>query len=195
MIAQGGSFGGWSLYFRHGVPRYAHNFVGMETAVVAADSELSPGDHVLQLRFDYDGGGAGRGGEVRFIADGVEIGKGRVEKTVPALFSFDEGLDVGFDSLDPVVDDYATPKGAFTGTIDKVVIDIDPRRTTIRTWWYGRSTGSSSSAKPTETVAGDSCEQHSRSRRGVCSEQTPPALVHRAFRRAALPSAMRTRPR
>lgn len=126
VIAQGGSFGGWSLYFRHGVPSYAHNFVGMETAVVRADSELAAGDHVLQLRFDYDGGGAGRGGDVRFVSDGVEIGKGRVEKTVPALFSFDEGLDIGLDSLDPVVDDYTTPRGAFTGTIDKVVIDIDP---------------------------------------------------------------------
>lgn len=126
VIAQGGSFGGWALYLVNGVPHYAHNWVGMETFVVRADDAIGGGVHVLQLRFDYDGGGSGRGGDVRFISDGVEIGKGRVEKTVPALFSFDEGLDVGFDSLDPVVPDYPTPRGAFTGTIREVVIDIDP---------------------------------------------------------------------
>jgi arylsulfatase len=28
--------------------------------------------------------------------------------------------------LEPVVPDYKTPKGAFNGTIEKVVLDIDP---------------------------------------------------------------------
>jgi arylsulfatase len=126
VVAQGGAFGGWCLYFLNGVPSYAHNYVGMEIFIVRADEPVGPGDHVLQLRFDYDGGGAGKGGDITFICDGAKIGKGRIEKTVPGLFSFDEGLDVGLDTLEPVVPDYATPKGEFNGTIDKVVIDIDP---------------------------------------------------------------------
>ena len=108
------------------MPSYAHNFVGLETSTVRADQAIPAGDHVLQLRFDYDGGGAGKGGEVTIICDDTQIGSGRIERTVPGLFSFDEGLDIGLDSLDPVVDDYATPAGAFTGTIVKVVIDISP---------------------------------------------------------------------
>jgi arylsulfatase len=107
VIAQGGSFGGWSLYFRDGVAAYAHNFVGMETTTVRADQPVNAGD-------------------VRLRCDGVGIGKGRLDKTVPALFSFDEGLDIGLDSLDPVVDDYATPRGAFNGSIANVVVDIAP---------------------------------------------------------------------
>lgn len=126
VIAQGGSFGGWSLYFRDGVAAYAHNFVGMETTTVRADQPVNAGEHVVEMRFDYDGGGAGKGGDVRLRCDGVEIGKGRLDKTVPALFSFDEGLDIGLDSLDPVVDDYATPRGAFNGSIANVVVDIAP---------------------------------------------------------------------
>jgi arylsulfatase len=126
VIAQGGSFGGWTVYFRDGILAYAHNFVGMETMTVRADSPIEPGDHTVQVRFDYDGGGAGRGGDVRLICDGAEIGKGRIHRTVPGLFSFDEGLDVGFDSLDPVVSDYTTPKGRFNGRIDVVELDIDP---------------------------------------------------------------------
>ncbi|MGH3703631.1 MAG: arylsulfatase [Agromyces sp.] len=126
VIAQGGSFGGWALYFRDGLLTYAHNFVGLEIQKVRATRAVAPGEHVVELRFDYDGGGAGKGGAVTLTSDGVEIGSGRVERTVPGLFSFDEGLDIGFDSLDPVVDDYASARGAFNGTIETVTIDIAP---------------------------------------------------------------------
>lgn len=126
LIAQGGAFGGWCIYCLHGVPAYAHNFVGMETYIIRADKPIGAGKHVLETRFDYDGGGAGKGGNVTLICDGVELGKGRVEKTVPALFSLDEGLDIGEDSLQPVVPDYATPKGKFNGKIEKIVLNIAP---------------------------------------------------------------------
>nr|WP_286328870.1 sulfatase-like hydrolase/transferase [Agromyces marinus] len=109
IVAQGGSFGGWSFYFHDGRASYAHNFVGMETATVRSDEPIDAGEHVVEVRFDYDGGGAGRGGDITISSDGERVGGGRIERTVPALFSFDEGLDVGFDSLDPVVEDYGTP--------------------------------------------------------------------------------------
>lgn len=126
VIAQGSSFGGWCVYFLDGVPAYAHNFVGMELATVRADQPIGGGDHTLVVRFDYDGGGAGKGGDVTLLCDDEQIGAGRVERTVPGLFSFDEGLDIGYDSLDPVAPDYATPKGSFTDTIHRVVLDIAP---------------------------------------------------------------------
>lgn len=126
IVAQGGRFGGWSLYLHDGLLTYAHNFVGMQTFTVRAERVLPVGEHVVQLRFAYDGGGAGKGGTARLLYDGVQVGQGRVERTVPALFSFDEGLDVGLDSLDQVVDDYGTEKGRFTAAIEKVVIDIAP---------------------------------------------------------------------
>lgn len=91
-----------------------------------ADSSAGPGEHIVALRFDYDGGGPGKGGTVTLTCDGETIGSGQVERTTPGLFSFDEGLDIGLDSLDPVVDDYATARGVFNGTIDSVVIDVAP---------------------------------------------------------------------
>lgn len=126
LVAQGGRFGGWSLYLHEGRLTYAHNFVGMQTFTVRAEEVLPAGDHTVQLRFEYDGGGAGKGGTARLLYDGRPVGQGRVERTVPALFSFDEGLDVGLDSLDQVVDDYGVDKGRFTGTIERVVIDVAP---------------------------------------------------------------------
>lgn len=124
LIAQGGSFGGWALYFAEGKPCYAHNFVGLDTYRVRADTAVGSGSHVIRLEFNYDGGGAGKGGVATLFCDGDAIGSGHIERTIPALFSFDEGLDVGLDSLDPVVDDYGTERGVFTGRIEKVVLDI-----------------------------------------------------------------------
>lgn len=126
IVAQGGSFGGWSLYFYDGLLTYAHNFVGLKTYTVRADQPLEPGAHTVSMHFDYDGGGPGKGGTVTLSCDGRAIGQGRVEQTVPALFSFDEGLDVGSDSLDPVVSDYQTPKARFNGSIDHVTLSIAP---------------------------------------------------------------------
>ncbi len=126
IIAQGGAFGGWCLYFRDGTLGYAHNFVGLETYTVKAGETLGKGDHELELRFDYDGGGAGKGGTATLLCGGKEIGSGRVEKTVPGVFSFDDFLDVGQDNGEPVVKDYAAKGGKFNGKIEKVTIDIDP---------------------------------------------------------------------
>ncbi len=126
IIAQGGAFGGWSLYFLEGQLTYTHNWVGMELMTVGADQQVGAGDHTVELRFDYDGGGAGKGGNVTLSCDGAPIGSGRIEKTVPGLFSFDDGLDVGRDGGEPVVEEYGVPDGRFTGTIHKVVIDVAP---------------------------------------------------------------------
>ena len=48
--------------------------------------------------FDYDGGGPGLGGKVRLLVDGDEVGSGRLERTVPLVFSLDETCDIGRDS-------------------------------------------------------------------------------------------------
>jgi arylsulfatase A-like enzyme len=126
VIAQGGSFGGWCLYFKDGVPAYAHNWVGLETYIVRAKEAVGSGDHTIEVRFDYDGGGSGQGGTVTLFCDGQDIGSGRVEKTVPGVFSFDDFLDIGCDNGEPVVQDYAELGGCFNGTIKQVTIDIAP---------------------------------------------------------------------
>jgi arylsulfatase len=77
------------------------------------------------MEFAYDGGGLGKGATVSLYLDGTKAGEGRVEGTVPMVFSADETCDVGSDTASPVSDDY-TPEGSrFTGTIEWVQIDID----------------------------------------------------------------------
>ncbi|MGQ4388217.1 arylsulfatase [Streptomyces sp. SAS_270] len=126
ILAQGGSFGGWSLYTRHGRAKFAYNLCALETAQVEADRPLPSGEHQVRMEFAYDGGGLGKGGTVSLYYDGDNVGEGRVEHTLPFLFSADETADVGVDTGTPVAPDYVSPDGAFTGDIHWVQVDTGP---------------------------------------------------------------------
>ena len=67
------------------------------------------------------------GGTVTLSANGQVIGKGRMDHTVPILFSAYSGLDIGRDNGE-VVDRAYEDKApfTFTGTIEKVTFDVRP---------------------------------------------------------------------
>jgi arylsulfatase len=125
IIAQGGATGGWSLYAKAGKPRYAYNFLGLQLFTVDGDEELPAGEHQLRMEFDYDGGGLAKGGTVTLYVDGDQIGEGRVDATLPMIFSLDETCDIGSDTASSVTPDYTPETSRFTGKIDWVQIDID----------------------------------------------------------------------
>ena len=52
--------GGWSLYVKDGLPKFAYNFVGAVTTI-AADEPLPAGPVTLTYDFAYDGGKPGSG--------------------------------------------------------------------------------------------------------------------------------------
>jgi arylsulfatase len=52
------------------------------------------------------------------------VGEGRVEGTVPLLYSADETCDVGSDTASPVSDDYTSEESRFNGTVEWVQIDV-----------------------------------------------------------------------
>ena len=56
--------------------------------------------------------------------DGQAVGEGRVEGTVPMVFSGDETADVGRDTASPVSDDCTGETSVFTGTVNWVQIDL-----------------------------------------------------------------------
>ena len=58
------------------------------------------------MEFKYDGGGLAKGGNAMLFVDGEKIGEGRVETTVPMMFSGDETLEVGPGTGSPVSPDY-----------------------------------------------------------------------------------------
>jgi arylsulfatase A-like enzyme len=124
IVSQGGAFGGWSLYAREGRPKYSYNLFGLQHFNIEGDKPIPPGTHQVRMEFEYDGGGLAKGGTVSLYLDGEETGEGRVEATVPMLFSGDETFDVGSDTASPVTDDYTSDGSRFSGTVTWVQIDI-----------------------------------------------------------------------
>jgi arylsulfatase len=125
IIAQGGRFGGWSLWLQDGRPRFTYNWLGIERYEVAADRPMPPGQQVLRFDFAYDGGKPGAAGVGRLSHGGAPLAEGRIARTQPFVFSADEGADVGEDLATPVSEEYQVP-ARFTGTILKITIDVQP---------------------------------------------------------------------
>ena len=123
IIAQGGAFAGWSVYLHEGRPKYCHNLAGLQRFHVEAGSAVPAGRHQVRMEFAYDGGGLGKGGLVTLYVDGDKVGEGRVEGTVPMIYSGDETCDVGYDSGTPVSDDYTSADAAFNGQVKWVQLD------------------------------------------------------------------------
>ncbi len=125
LIAQGGRFGGWSLYVKDGVPAYDYNFLGLQRTSIASTKKLNPGKAQLRFQFDYDGGGPAKGGLGTLFVDGEKVAEGRIAATQAGLFSADETADVGIDLGTPVVETIgAEAKSRFTGRIPKVTVEV-----------------------------------------------------------------------
>jgi arylsulfatase len=124
IIAQGGAFGGWSLYAKDGKPAFCYNLFGLQLFKVYGEDPLEPGERQVRLEFAYDGGGLGKGGTSTLYVDGAKVGDGRVDATVPMLFSADETTDLGSDSATPVSDDHGPKETEFTGRVKWVEIDL-----------------------------------------------------------------------
>jgi len=124
LVAQGGAFAGWSLYLLEGRPTYCYNLLGVNRVKVAGDTVVPTGTHQVRIEFAYDGGGLAKGGDLTLFVDGEPAASGRLEASIPMLYSADETLDVGSDTGSSVSDDYSPERSRFTGTVNWVQLDI-----------------------------------------------------------------------
>ena len=143
LITQGGRFGGYGFYVLKNKPVFLWNLVDLKR-VRWEGPELTPGKHVLEFDFKYDGLGAatmafgnysgiGQGGTGVLKVDGKDVATEKMEHTLPFILQWDEALDIGSDTGTPVNDaDYQTPF-PFTGKIDKITLTIDRPKLSPRT--------------------------------------------------------------
>ena len=106
IVSQGGAFAGWSLDVKDGRPTHATACSVSTTSTSIATREIPSGKHQVRMEFSDHGGGLAKGGTVTLYVDGDKVGEGRVEGTVPMIFSADETADIGSDTASPVSDDY-----------------------------------------------------------------------------------------
>ena len=143
LITQGGRFGGYGFYVVKNKPVFTWNLVDLKR-VRWEGPELTPGKHVLEFDFKYDGLGAatiafgnlsgvGASGTGVLKVDGNAVATEKMEHTIPFILQWDESLDIGSDTGTPVDDDdYATPF-TFTGKLNKVSLNIERPKLSPRT--------------------------------------------------------------
>jgi hypothetical protein len=105
------------------VPDTTYDGMGLPVTKVAGSEPVAPGRHRVVTSFAYDGGGPARGGDITLSVDGSTVAEGRLERTVPLVFSLDETCDVGHDGGLAVSDDYRAEDSGFTGTVHTVLIE------------------------------------------------------------------------
>jgi hypothetical protein len=123
ILEQLGRFVSWSLNVTDGVVAYAHNFFGGPWTRIEAPEPLRAGRHRIRYDFAYEGGGIAGGGRGLLSIDDVQVGDGRLNATLPFVFSGDETLLIGLDSSWADRRD-EVPGTAFNGTIHLIQIDI-----------------------------------------------------------------------
>jgi arylsulfatase len=124
LLAQGSRLGGFTLFVQDGRLQYVHNYVGRAEHHLAADAPLEPGPHTLAFAFDSDG--IFQGGRALLEVDGRVVARADVDRFTPMRFSItDAGLTCGTDPGSSVTPRYTAPF-AFTGTLHRVVVDVDP---------------------------------------------------------------------
>ncbi|NDD73137.1 MAG: class I SAM-dependent methyltransferase, partial [Actinobacteria bacterium] len=124
IACQGGNMAGWSLYLDDKTrPIFHYNWFGHEHTSFAGVEPLGIGKHLIEVSFAYDGG-FGAGGTVWLFVDKSEVTTGRIEKTVPLVFSMSgETFDVGIDTGSPVgpyPHDYECTAKIFGVTLEKL---------------------------------------------------------------------------
>ena len=125
----GGRYGGWTLLVQDSKPEFAYAYSNQQEHKyrVASDQPLSPGNHIVRVKFDYEGGGIGKAANATLLVDEKQVAQGRIEHTIPIRFSLDETFDVGEDTGTPVLDEYADKMPfRFTGTLKKFVVVLEP---------------------------------------------------------------------
>ena len=129
LIAQGGSFAGYSFFVKNNRLHYAHNYVGLEEHAVISSAELPVGVATLRYEFERTGPpdfttGKGSPGVGRLYINGSKVGESEIPVTVPLAFALSgEGLCVGWDSLSPASSAY-DDEFRFSGTIRQVVVEL-----------------------------------------------------------------------
>ena len=123
IVAQGGAFGGWSLYAKEGRLKYCYNLFGVKLFTIQAASDLPAGKHQVRMEFEYAGGGLAKGGAVSLFVDGIKVGIGQLPATQPLIFSADETCDVGNETGSMVSPDYTAETSKFNGAINWIQLD------------------------------------------------------------------------
>jgi arylsulfatase len=129
LATMGGRYGGWALLMQDGKPEFAYAYSNQPEHKyrVVSNEPLAAGNHILRVKFEYEGGGIGKPANATLLIDEKPVAQGRIERTIPVRFSLDETFDVGEDTGTPVLEEYESKMPfRFTGTLKRLVVVLEP---------------------------------------------------------------------
>jgi hypothetical protein len=127
IVAEADHLGGFSLFVDDGKLKHTYSFVGVFEFKQESETPLPAGSINVRMEFAADAAKPATGGEVTLYVDDEPVGGGRLEHTVLVRFTGYAGMDIGRDNGMPVDRSHADRSPfAFTGTVKKVVFDINP---------------------------------------------------------------------
>ena len=136
ILTSGGRFGGYGFYLKDGKPVFLWNLVDLKRIRWEAPDPLTPGRHVVEFAFTYDGlgvgtlayndmTGLGASGTGTLRVDGVDVQSQKMDHTLGMILQWDESFDIGSDTLTGVNDADYTPPFALTASLQKLTIKLD----------------------------------------------------------------------
>ena len=136
LLTSGGRFGGYGFYLLNGKPVWLWNMVDLERIKWEGPDALSPGKHLVEFEFKYDGlgsgtlaynnfSGVGRSGTGTLKVDGKVVDTKKMEKTMPMILQWDESFDIGSDTLTGVNDADYKPPFTLTAKLNKLTLKLD----------------------------------------------------------------------
>jgi len=136
ILTSGGRFAGYGFYLLEGKPVFLWNLVNLKRIKWEGKEALTPGKHIVEFDFKYDGMGAatlafnnmsgiGQSGIGTLKVDGKVVATQKMEHTLPIILQWDESFDVGSDTLTGVNDQDYKPPFALTAKLNKLTIKVD----------------------------------------------------------------------
>ncbi|MCG6908091.1 MAG: arylsulfatase [Desulfobacteraceae bacterium] len=136
ILTSGGRFAGYGFYLLKSKPVFLWNLVDLKRIRWEGPEALSPGRHIIEFDFKYDGlgvgtlafnnmSGVGRSGTGALKVDGKTVQTITMKRTLPMILQWDESFDIGSDTLTGVNDADYTPPFPLTAKLNKLTIKVD----------------------------------------------------------------------
>jgi arylsulfatase A-like enzyme len=136
ILTSGGRFAGYGFYLLKGKPVFLWNLLDLQRIKWESPEALTPGKHIVEFDFKYDGlgvatlafnnmSGLGRPGTGTLKVDGKAVQTITMEKTLPMILQWDESFDIGSDTLTGVNDADYQPPFTLTAKLNKLTVKVD----------------------------------------------------------------------
>ncbi len=123
LFAVGGISAGFTVYMDKGFLKAEYNAMTMNRFKIASKSTIPTGKVKIEVVTEYDTKERMAPATITLKVNGKEVGQGRIERSVPAIFTASESFDVGVDLASPVALDYFDRAPfKFNGKIEKINI-------------------------------------------------------------------------